>query len=179
MAWSWTGEGEQTANPHDVSSQVNDYAKLMEPQYQRSGASIANMMGGRGTLFGTPGSNKLQLLQASKLADIGKYGQGLMQTQEQRAYDQPFKMAELLGKTPGTTGQYQPGTGWTWQGGEQKTLPGYQTQYAGEQSQAMMNTATAEQIKGIASMIGSLPEAMRIPFAALIQQLMARNLNMG
>lgn len=141
---------------YDVSSQVNQYAQNLEPQYARSRASIANMLGGRGTMYGTPGANQFSLLENQRMADIGKFGQGLMQTQEQRAYDQPFKLADYLGYTPGKTGTYTPGTGWNWTGGQQQTLAGQTTGAAVTKAGADVTTAKAEQWKGIAEMLGSL-----------------------
>ena len=84
--------------PEKISKLLGDYSSLLEPEYQRSRAQIANTLGGRGTLGGTPGSNKLQLLEGARLGQIGQYGMGL----EQSALEEPYRMAELTGYLGGT-----------------------------------------------------------------------------
>lgn len=153
---------------------TGQYAQTLEPQYNRSMAQIANMLGGRGTLYGTPGSNNMQLLQSQKMTDIGKYLQGLQTTGleagrqerltgEQRAYETPFNLANLLGTMQGTQGTYNPQTGWNWTGGPTQTLAGQAQQFGQTQmnpyQQAMVNATTntqqMEMWKAIANLLGS------------------------
>lgn len=91
-----------------VQGMTNQYAQLLEPQYQRSQAQLAQLLGGRGSLYSSGSANKMQLLQNQKLNQIGQYGQGLMQTQDTRQYEQPFREAALTGQYNGSpTAAYQ------------------------------------------------------------------------
>jgi len=76
-----TGSGMTTGldvySPENISKMTGQYADTLEPQYARSRAQIAQTLGGRGSLYGTPGSNKLQLLENERMSDIGKYTAGL------------------------------------------------------------------------------------------------------
>jgi hypothetical protein len=168
-------------NPYDVSQMTSQYAQNLAPEYARSRASIANMLGGRGTMYGTPGVNKLSLLENQRMSDVGKYTQGLMQTQEQRAYDQPFKIGEMLGNMPGSSGTYQPGQGWSWTGGPTQTLGGRTTGAAEMKAGADVMTGQAERIKGLAQMLapaygGDASKALIV--APLILKLMNDNPNL-
>lgn len=159
----------------NISKLTNQYANLLQPEYARSGAQIANYMGGRGTLYGTPGSNKLQLLEANKMNQIGQYGLGLMNTglgaqreerltNQQRQYESPTQLAQLLGYTPGSSGTYDVNTGgWNWTGGQTQTVGGQTAEAAQTQANAAMNEAKAKEMSAILSAIGGLSTTEMFP----------------
>lgn len=106
-------------NQGNIANVLDQYSKSLDPYYNRASAQIANTMGGRGTLYGTPGSNKLQLMQNEKLGKLGELSSNLMQTGmqgarqerllgEERTYEQPFREASLTGQYQGSpTAAYQ------------------------------------------------------------------------
>lgn len=160
----------QEYSPQAIQDLTNQYASLLEPTYARSSAQIANTLGGRGTLYGTPGSNKLQLLQGQKMQQVGQFGQGLLTealgkrqgerlTAEQRAYETPYSMAQLTGYLPGTSGTYNPQTGWSWTGGQQETLAGQTgrttAEAARQQALAEQQKAQATYWQGILNALGT------------------------
>jgi len=99
-----TGSGMTTGldvySPENISKMTGQYADTLEPQYARSRAQIAQTLGGRGSLYGTPGSNKLQLLEGQREANVGQYAAGLQGKGQQAAYEAgapmtPYQTAQL------------------------------------------------------------------------------------
>lgn len=158
----------QEYNQANIQDLMGQYANAMQPQYNRSAASIANILGGRGTLQGTPGLNQLQLLQAQRESDIGKYGMGLMQTGleagrqerltgEQRAYETPTNIAQLTGTLPGSTGTYSPTAGWTWTGSPTTTIGGTTAQAAMTQANNANLSNQVAQLKWAINFLSGIP----------------------
>lgn len=94
-----------------IADLTSKFATALDPYYQRAGAQIAAQM--PGMLSGTPYMNKLQLLQGQKLSDIGNFTTGLLRDAlgatrderllaEQRAYEDPYRVANLVGTFMGT-----------------------------------------------------------------------------
>jgi len=85
----------------DISKATAAYEKAMRPRYERELAQLKTALGGRGTLYGTPwlekGGALAGALAGSYLGGLGEFEAGLRQTGMEKAYERPFKEAELTG----------------------------------------------------------------------------------
>lgn len=93
---------------NNIQELVNSYTKLLQPSYQQAQEQIKNQLANVGALRGSPLSYGLGTLATNQQNLIGQYGTGLLsdalaaqledrRTSEKRAYEDPYKQAELLG----------------------------------------------------------------------------------
>ena len=87
----------QMYTPQNIDALTQQYSSLLDPTYQRQAAQIAQTLGGRGTLYGTPGSNNLQLNANNQANQVGQFATTL----EQQGLQEPYQQAALTGNFMG------------------------------------------------------------------------------
>jgi hypothetical protein len=93
----------------DISRMTEQYAGMLEPQYQQARKRLTQSLAGTGGLYGSPAQYGASNIEAARLGQIGQYGLGLSEKAQEQAWNKPFQEAAL-------TGMY----------GGQKTLAGQQ-----------------------------------------------------
>jgi hypothetical protein len=150
----------------NIKKMTDLYSQSQQSSFDRARAQLMTSLGGNGNLYGTGYMNKGGQLAGQLAGNVAGYEAGLRgkgldvatqerQTAEQRAYETPFTMANLTGYLPGSSGTYDPSSGWNWSGGQTGTLQGRQytemTPYQQAMATATGNQQSSQDIQSILS----------------------------
>jgi hypothetical protein len=109
------------ATQQDISRMTEQYAGMLEPQYQQARKRLTQSLAGTGGLYGSPAQYGASNIEAARLGQIGQYGLGLSEKAQEQAWNRPFQEAALMGTYGG-----------------QKTLAGRQQDLAAQQAAMQM-----------------------------------------